>query len=81
VALRGQPADYNDWFRRGNPGWSFQDVLPYFRLLEHDLDIANDYHGRKGPIPIRRPANAELIPIQRAFLNASLNAGYPYRRP
>ena len=37
-APRGSPADYEDWVARGNEGWSFEEVLPYFRQLEADAD-------------------------------------------
>src|SRR5437868_9237429 len=37
IALRGMPGDYDEWAARGNPGWSWADVLPVFRRLERDL--------------------------------------------
>ena len=54
VALRGTAADYDEWERLGAAGWSWRDVLPFFRRLESDLDFAGDAHGNSGPIPIRR---------------------------
>ena len=77
LAVRGLPADYDAWAALGCDGWSFDDVLPFFRRLEHDLDFDGASHGRDGPFPIRRPAPDELAPIQRAFLDACANAGYP----
>ncbi len=53
IAIRGQPEDYDAWERRGNPGWSWPSVLPYFRKLEHNPDHAGDQlHGIHGPLPI-----------------------------
>lgn len=77
LAVRGRPADYDAWAALGCDGWSFADVLPFFCRLEHDLDFDGDAHGRDGPLPIRRPAPDELAPIQRAFLDACANAGFP----
>ena len=54
VALRGTADDYDEWERLGAAGWNWQEVLPYFRKLESDLDFAGDAHGNDGPIPIRR---------------------------
>lgn len=67
AALRGVPADYDEWAALGNPGWSWREVLPYFRRLEDDQDEGGDLHGRGGPIPIRRWTYEELGPLSRAF--------------
>ena len=75
-ALRGTPADYDEWAARGNPGWSFADVLPFFRRLENDRDFDNEWHGRAGPLPVRRYTHAELVPEQSAFLAACSGLGY-----
>jgi choline dehydrogenase len=77
LAVRGRPADYDGWAALGGDGWSFADVLPFFRRLEHDDDFDGEAHGQDGPFPIRRPARDELAPIQRAFLDACANAGFP----
>jgi choline dehydrogenase len=78
VALRGIPQDYDDWASAGNPSWSWQQVLPYFRRLEEDLDFGgSEYHGQDGPYPIRRWRPEELVPGQLAFVEACLEAGYP----
>ncbi|HWG24934.1 GMC family oxidoreductase [Actinospica sp.] len=77
IALRGAPADYDGWARLGNPGWSFADVLPDFRRLETDLDFADDWHGRHGPVPIRRYEPKELTPVNEAAFEALIEAGFP----
>jgi choline dehydrogenase-like flavoprotein len=71
-ALRGWPADYDGW---DVPGWSYQDLLPVFRAVEAD-DVGGEWHGRDGPVPIRRPALDELTPLQRAFGEAAVAAGH-----
>jgi choline dehydrogenase len=77
-ALRGAPADYDGWAALGNRGWSFTDVLPYFRRLETDLDFRDDWHGVDGPIPVRRHPPEELNLVQRSFIDAAVAAGHPY---
>jgi 5-(hydroxymethyl)furfural/furfural oxidase len=54
MANRGAPTDYAEWERRGAIGWGWDDVLPYFKKVERDLDFAGPYHGKDGRIPVRR---------------------------
>ena len=54
IANRGAPTDYDGWEELGATGWNFESVLPYFRKLERDLDFDGSYHGKDGPITIRR---------------------------
>src|SRR5688572_28703028 len=54
IFLRGIPEDFDAWAAAGNPEWSFEGVLPFFRRLERDLDFRDAYHGTRGPIPVRR---------------------------
>src|SRR6185369_2729048 len=77
IALRGSPSDYDEWAALGNADWSFADVLPFFRQLENDCDFDNEWHGRAGPLPIRRHPDDELVPEQSAFLAACAALGYP----
>src|SRR5436309_2030517 len=50
ISIRGQPDDYDRWAAAGNPGWSYADVLPYFKRLEHFEDGDPAFHGRDGPL-------------------------------
>ena len=77
-ALRGSPADYDGWAALGAEGWAFEDVLPSFRRLERDDDFGGEaWHGRDGPLPIRRyPADA-LTDVSTAGLAAFEAAGFP----
>ncbi len=77
IALRGQPFDYDEWAARGLPEWSFDACLPAFKRLETDHDFDNEWHGRTGPIPIRRHPPSELVPWQAAFLEACEELGFP----
>lgn len=76
IALRGHPADYDEWAALGNPGWSYAEVLPYFKKAEHDFDFGGEDHGSNGPLPIRRAALAELGPMQRALYEAGVASGH-----
>ena len=76
-AMRGAPAVYDGWAKAGNAGWSFDEVLPFFRKLETDLDFADAWHGSTGPLPIRRHAPGELNAVQAAFLDAARGVGLP----
>jgi len=77
VAFRGYPQDYDAWREAGAVGWGWDDVLPYFRRLEHDLDFDGPLHGRNGPIPIRRIAPEHWAPFSKAFAACALERGYP----
>lgn len=77
IAIRGAPADYDRWAELGNPEWSWRHCLPWFRKLEDDRDCTGEFHGAGGPIPVVRWTRAELSPLQEAFLQACLDAGYP----
>jgi len=77
VFLRGVPEDYDGWAAMGNEEWSFLNCLPYFRRLETDTDIRDDFHGFDGPIPVRRHQRNTWLPAQTAFHQACLAAGFP----
>ena len=75
--IRGIPEDFDGWAALGNDEWSFIKVLPYFRQIENDLDIRDDFHGSTGPIEIRRHNRNDEQPIQGAFYDACVAAGFP----
>ena len=66
VAYRGTPDDYAEWEASGAKGWSWNDVLPYYRKLEHDMDFGGDAHGKDGPVPIRRIRPDDWAPLSKA---------------
>jgi choline dehydrogenase len=73
--LRGQPADYDHWRQLGNAGWSFDDVLPYFRRAEHQERGEDALHGVGGPLAVSNVC--EPHPLCEAFIEAAQQAGYP----
>ncbi|CAI8046703.1 Oxygen-dependent choline dehydrogenase [Geodia barretti] len=77
VFLRGLPEDYDTWAQQGNDQWSFANVLPFFRKLESDADIRDDFHGSDGPIPVVRAPRETWHPFQQAFLTACAALGFP----
>ena len=79
-ANRGLPRDYDEWRDLGAEGWGWDDVLPYFRKLETDLDFDGPLHGRHGPIPIRRIAKPDWPPFAVAVGTALAASGVPFRQ-
>ena len=75
---RGSPADYDDWAARGNPGWGFDQVLPYFIRMESDTDFGDQpWHGDGGPIPSTRYLDHEYTDVAAAGLSALEAVGFP----
>ena len=75
VYMRGNAADYDQWRQLGNEGWSYDDVLPYFRKAEDNERGANEFHGAGGPLRVsNQPYNWE---IAQALLAACTQAGIP----
>ncbi|UOM32628.1 GMC family oxidoreductase [Acuticoccus sp. I52.16.1] len=75
VYVRGQAADYDGWAAAGNPGWSYRDLLPYFRRLESNVTGASEWRGGDGPISVRDVA-AAAHPLSHAFVEAAVQAGF-----
>lgn len=77
-ALRGGPAGYDEWERLGNPGWSFEDVLPVLKRIENDLEFGDrPWHGDAGPIPITRYPDLEPTPVGEAAMHTFEATGFP----
>jgi choline dehydrogenase len=72
--LRGHSLEYDQWAQRGCNGWSFDQVLPYFKKAETNTRGANEWHGNSGPITVK-PSRIDL-PICEAFLAATREAGF-----
>ena len=76
MAIRGLPWDFDDWVERGATGWSFDDVLPYYRRCEKDLDYDGPMHGSDGPLPIRRIREPDWPGFAKAARRAMLEEGF-----
>ncbi len=75
IYIRGQREDYDQWRQLGNEGWSFDDVLPYFRKSEDQQRGADDYHGAGGPMAVSDPSGPHAL--SDAFIAAAEGCGYP----
>ncbi|HSR55036.1 MAG TPA: GMC family oxidoreductase N-terminal domain-containing protein, partial [Alphaproteobacteria bacterium] len=74
--VRGNPGDYDRWADSGLDGWSYAEVLPYFRRAETWEEGANTYRGGDGPLRIRRSLSPD--PLFDAFLKICQALGYPH---
>jgi len=72
--VRGHAWDYDQWARLGNPGWSYRDVLPYFRKAQNHEPGASDFHGVGGPLNVA--AQRDPNPLSLAFVEACAQAGF-----
>ncbi len=78
MANRGAPTDYAEWEARGAKGWNWDDVLPFFKKIERDLDFDNEWHGQDGHIPVRRIPREQWSGHGKAVAAAFAAAGYDY---
>ena len=72
---RGQPEDYDEWASRGNPGWDFDSVLPYFRRAERSHRGEGPYHGASGPLYVSTPRQRHAL--SASFVAAAIERGHP----
>ena len=77
VYIRGHRTDYDHWASLGNAGWSFNDVLPYFKRSEDNADFDGEYHGKGGPLAVNKLRSGN--PIQQTFLQAAQEAQFRIR--
>jgi choline dehydrogenase-like flavoprotein len=73
--VRGQHEDYDRWRQRGNAGWGYDDVLPYFKKAENQQRGGDKYHGADGPLPVSDWRHAD--PLSEAFVVAAAETGIP----
>jgi choline dehydrogenase len=77
-AVRGAPADYEEWVTLGNPGWGWDEVLPFFRRVERDLQLGGEaWHGDAGPMPVNRYPEIEPTALVAAAIEAAIGSGIP----
>jgi choline dehydrogenase len=75
IYTRGNALDYDEWRQMGCDGWSYDDVLPYFRKAEDNDTFENSYHGRGGPLGVSQPRAP--LPICEAYFTAAAQLGIP----
>jgi len=76
ISIRGLPSDYDGWAERGAAGWGWDDVLPYFRKQETDLDFDGPLHGQDGPMTVRRVFEDDWPGFTRGFMEAAKEDGW-----
>ncbi len=77
IYTRGNARDYDAWAEEeGLAGWSYRDVLPYFKRAEDNQRFANDFHGYGGPLGVSNPSAP--LPICEAYFKAAQELGIPY---
>ena len=67
--VRGNRWDYDHWASLGNPGWSYDDVLPLFKRAENNEEFKDDFHGQGGPLNVTYPRHQS--PLTNLFLEAA----------
>lgn len=77
VYIRGHARDYDDWAAAGNTGWSWQDVLPYFRKLETNPFGDSAFHGASGPVRVTN-MQQRAHPVCQHYLNAGKQIGLEF---
>ncbi|MFQ3318358.1 MAG: choline dehydrogenase [Natronomonas sp.] len=74
IYIRGHPYDYDHWASLGNDGWSYDDILPYFKRNETFAPGDGEYHGTDGPLHVSNPRSPN--DISETFVEAGVEAGY-----
>ncbi len=75
--VRGNPADFDGWAQMGCRGWSFDDVLPYFRKSEHYVQGGDaEYRGKGGPLRVEDYRT--ILPLTHRFVEAAQQVGFPF---
>ena len=77
IYTRGHSSDYDHWRQLGNPGWSYDDVLPYFKRAEnYEGDGDKEFHGKNGPLNVKKSDRDDDILLDK-FVEAGAQAGFP----
>jgi len=78
VVSRGNPDDYDNWTRLGNPGWSYAECLPYFKRIERYAGGDPAIRGTAGPVGVTLAPMETMNPFSRAWIEGGMQAGYPF---
>src|SRR5262245_21282331 len=75
IYIRGNRVDYDGWADGDAAGWSYDEVLPYFKRSENNAQISDDYHGQSGPLHVTR--HRRLDPVSQAVAEGAAELGIP----
>ena len=78
VYIRGQKEDYDRWAAMGNKGWSYDELLPYFKRSEHKAEGGNEFHGYGGPLWVEEVTPQEKLDLADLFVQAAVQTGMPF---
>src|SRR5258708_38792411 len=77
LSVRGAPADFDGWAQMGARGWSYDDVLPYFKKAEHYVQKGDtEVRGQGGPLKVEDYRT--ILPLTHQFVKAAQEAGFPF---
>ena len=76
IYMRGNRGDYDHWENLGNPGWSYEEVLPYFKKAENNQSFSNTYHGTSGPLVVS--SHPSDNPLVARYFAAAEEVGIPF---
>ncbi|CAB3761595.1 Alcohol dehydrogenase [acceptor] [Paraburkholderia humisilvae] len=76
VYIRGNRTDFDGWVHEGAPGWSYAELLPYFRRSEGNDEHRSALHGNDGPLSVTNGRSNH--PLVESFVEAAVQAGYPH---
>ena len=79
VYVRGNPKDFDDWHEAGNPGWSFDELLPYFKRMETWQHGGDYYRGGDGPLRVA-DVSSQLHPLCKNFISAAKEIGFSFNK-
>ena len=79
VYVRGNPRDFDDWYEAGNPGWSFDELLPYFKRMETWQHGGDYYRGGDGPLKVS-DVSSQLHPLCKNFISAAKEIGFSFNK-
>ena len=74
IYTRGQKEDYDHWADLGNEGWSYNDILPYFKGTQHQQRGSDDFHGVGGPLNV--DDSRSKLPVHDDFIKSAQQAGF-----
>lgn len=77
IYIRGNPHDYDHWQALGNPGWGYQNVLPYFKKLEHRQHATSEDEEVKEKLSVTNIASPAVT--SKRFVDAAIELGYDYK--
>jgi choline dehydrogenase len=74
IYIRGNRVDYDEWAAAGNPGWSYEEVLPYFKRSENNQSLTSEFHGQGGELHVCDQRSPH--PLSERLVQAAVEAGY-----